>query len=191
MKHRLGLGLCMATAFSSPLLAQDFSEGSTAKSWNLYAEQKAYFKAKVVDPLCILAGDCPQNCGDGKRQLALLRTDDVLVLPLKNSQAAFTGAANELLPFCGKEVEVDGLLIEDEDLSAKNLFMIQKIRTIGAEKWTKANHWVKERKAANPEAKGKGPWFRRDPRVKAAIAENGYLGLGLEPDEAFITEWFE
>jgi hypothetical protein len=192
MKHAIAISLCMTVAFSAPLMAQGFSEGSTAKSWNLYAEQKAFFKAKVVDPLCTLAGDCPQNCGDGRRQLALLRAkDDVLVFPLKNSQAAFTGAANELLPFCGKDVEVDGLMIEDPDLSATNLYMVQKIRLSGDTKWIKANRRTKVWAKANPDAKGKGPWFRRDPRINAEIAKNGYLGLGLEIDKAFIKEWFE
>lgn len=191
MKNTLLLGFCTASLFASPLLAQDYTEGSTAKSWDLYAEEKAFFKAKVVDPLCTLAGDCPENCGDGKRQLALLRSDDnALVLPLKNSQAAFTGAANELQPFCGKDVEVDGLLMEDEDLNAKNLYMIQKIRLVGDEKWTKANRKTKDWAKANPEAKGKGPWFRRDPRIKAEIAREGYLGLGLDADKTFIEEWF-
>jgi len=46
--------------------------------------------------------------------------------------------------------------------------------------------WAKE----NPEAKGKGAWFRRDPRIRAMIADEGYLGLGLEIDEAFIKDWF-
>lgn len=181
-----------ATAlYTSPMLAQDFSQNSTAKSWNLYSEQKAFFKAKVVDPLCTLAGDCPENCGNGKRQLALLRQDDdVMVLPLKNSQAAFTGAANELLPFCGKNVEVDGLLLDDPDISAKNLYMIQKIRVQGDKKWIKANRKTKDWAKANPDAKGKGPWFRRDPRVKAEIAREGYLGLGLEEDKTFIADWF-
>ena len=32
--------------------------------------------ATVVDPLCELTGDCPDNCGDGKRQLALVREVD-------------------------------------------------------------------------------------------------------------------
>jgi hypothetical protein len=192
MKQTFLTGIIIACAFPTPLMAQDFSKGSTAKSWDLYAEQKATFKAKVVDPLCTLAGDCPANCGDGRRQLALLRmSDNVMVLPLKNNQAAFTGGANELQPFCAQDVEVDGLLLEDPDLFAKNLYMIQKIRLIGDTKWTKANRKTKDWAKANPGAKGKGPWFRRDPRVKAAIAENGYLGLGLKTDEAFIKEWFE
>ena len=86
---------------------------------------------------------------------------------------------------------VDGLLLEDEDVGAKNVYLVQKIRTIGDENWTKANRWTKEWAKANPAAKGKGPWFRRDPRVNASIAAKGHLGLGLETDEAFIKEWFE
>lgn len=175
---------------ASPALAQDFSEGSTAREWNLYAEQPAFFEAKVVDLLCELTGDCPTDCGAGKRQLGLLRTaDNVMVLPLKNSQAAFSGAAVDLAPYCGQTVEVDGLLIDDPDLDAKNIYMVQKIRTDGGE-WKKANQFTKVWAKEHPEAKGKGPWFRRDPRVKEEIAKEGYLGLGLEADEAFIKEWF-
>lgn len=171
--------------------AEDFSANSEAKSWNLFAEQPARFEAKVVDILCELSGDCPDNCGEGKRQLGLLRAaDGVLVYPNKNSQAAFTGAALELAPYCHADVEVDGLMIEDPDLGAKNVYLIQKIRNVGDADWVKANTWTKKWAAAHPEAKGKGPWFRRDPRVKAKIEANGYLGLGLETDEKFIDEWF-
>ena len=172
--------------------AEDFSANSEAKSWNLFAEQPARFEAKVVDILCELSGDCPDNCGDGKRQLGLLRAaDGVLVYPNKNSQAAFTGAALELAPYCQADVEVDGLLIEDPELGATNIYLVQKIRAVGESEWVKANTWTKKWAAAHPEAEGKGPWFRRDPRVNAQIAQSGYLGLGLETDEAFIKEWFE
>ncbi len=177
---------------AAPLAAQDFSEGSTAKEWGLYGESPAFFAATVVDPLCELTGDCPDNCGDGRRQLALLRTvDDVMVLPMKNSQPAFTGAANEMLPFCGQAVEVDGLLVTDEELGAQNVYLLQKIRAEGSSDWIKANKWTKEWAARHPEAKGKGPWFRRDPRIKAEIEREGWLGLGLEADAAFLEEWFQ
>jgi hypothetical protein len=61
--------IALITLFASPLAAQDFSDGSQAKTWNLYAEQPARFEAKVVDLLCDLTGDCPDNCGEGTRQL--------------------------------------------------------------------------------------------------------------------------
>ena len=68
---------------------------------------------------------------------------------------------------------------------------MQKIRSQGTEEWTRANRWTKDWAAANPEAKGKGPWFRRDPRVAAEIEREGWLGLGLEVDAAFLEEWFQ
>jgi hypothetical protein len=189
MKRIIALALIAA----SPASAGDFSEGSTARSWNLYAETPALFEAKVVDITCEITGDCPANCGDGKRQIGLLRTvDDVLVFPNKNAQSGFQGATVDLLPFCGKSVEVDGLMIEDEDIKgAQNIYQLQKIREAGSEDWVKANSWSKAWAAKYPEAKGKGPWFRRDPRVNAQLAETGYFGLGLEKDAELIKELFE
>ncbi len=180
------------TALALPAGAQDFSQGSEAKTWNLYAEQPARFEAKVVDILCELTGDCPADCGGGARQMGLLRdVDNVLVYPNKNAQAAFTGAAVELLPFCGRQVEVDGLLIEDPDLKATNIYLVQKIRAVGDAEWTAANRWTEEWAKNHPEAAGKGPWFRRDPRVKAEIAADGYTGIGVEEEQQFIKELFE
>lgn len=181
---------CLALPFAAT--AEDFSANSEAKSWNLFAEKPARFDAKVVDILCELSGDCPDNCGDGNRQLGLLRAaDGVLVYPNKNSQPAFTGAALELAPYCQADVEVDGLMIEDPDLGVTNVYLIQKIRNVGESEWVKASTWTKKWAEAHPEAEGKGPWFRRDPRVNERIATTGYLGLGLEKDAAFIEEWFE
>ncbi|WP_299676511.1 hypothetical protein [uncultured Roseobacter sp.] len=181
---------CLLALIASPLAAQDFSEGSEARSWNLYAEVPARFEAKVVDVLCELSGDCPDNCGDGARQLGLIRTaDDVMVLPMKNSQPAFTGAVAELAPFCGQVIEVDGLMIEDEDLNARNIYLVQRIKA-GEADWIKANTWTKKWAEAHPEAAGKGPWFRRDPRIKEVIASEGYLGLGLEADATYAEENF-
>lgn len=188
MIARIALALLIAT----PAMAQDFSVGSQAKSWNLYAEAPALFEATVVDPLCALTGDCPAGCGAGRRQLALLRSvDQVMVLPTKNGQPVFSGAANDLLPYCGKVVEVDGLMLTDPDIGLKNQFQIQLIREKGAMDWAKANRWTKDWQAANPGLKGKEPWFRQDPRVNADIARDGYFGLGLEVDAAAIKALFE
>lgn len=180
-----------AALVAAPLAAQDFSEGSEARSWNLYAEVPATFEATVVDLICEFTGDCPEDCGAGKRQLGLVRTaDDVLVLPMKNSQPAFTGAAVELQPFCNQTITVDGLLIDDPELGAVNVYLVQTIVPPGGGEKIKANKWTKNWAAEHPEAKGKGPWFRRDPDINAIIAEEGYLGLGLEVDEAYIAENF-
>lgn len=169
-----------------------FSEGSKAKSWNLTGQEKALFSAKVVDVLCELTGDCPAQCGAGKRQLGLIRVaDDALVFPAKNGQPLFTGAATDLLPYCGKTVDVDGLLTGGDEIRAGSakLFQIQRIREAGGE-WTKANKWTKDWAKKNPDAKGKGPWFRRDPRITKEIEKDGYLGLGLAADKAFIKDWY-
>ena len=86
------LTVLFALGAANMAAAEDFSEGSQAAEWGLNGESKARFAATVVDPLCELTGDCPDNCGDGARQLALLRSaDDVMVMQLKNVQPAFTG----------------------------------------------------------------------------------------------------
>ncbi|PTX55597.1 hypothetical protein C8N43_0236 [Litoreibacter ponti] len=186
------LAFAALLAIPAAATAADFSEGSEARSWNLYAESPAKFEATVVDITCEVTGDCAENCGDGTRQLGLLRAaDGVLVFPNKNNQTGFQGAVVDLLPFCGQSVTVDGLLIEDPDIpGATNIYQVQTIAADGAEP-VKARNWTKAWEAANPDAGGKGPWFRRDPRVNAIIADSGHLGLGLEIDEAFKKELFE
>lgn len=191
MRRILMIGL--AALLASPALAEgDFSEGSNAKSWGLLGEEKARFSAKVVDILCEITGDCPADCGGGDRQLGLLRaSDDVLVFPMKNGQPLFNGAVADLHPYCGKDVDVDGLLVGDEERAPTKFFMVQFIRDAGAEEWSKADRWTKVWNENHPEvAEQKGQWFRKDPRVQAEIEEHGYLGLGKEADKAFIEEWF-
>ena len=194
MKHLTALAAAAIIAAAAPLSAADFSEGSEAKEWGLSGEEKARFSGKVVDVLCELSGDCAENCGDGRRQLGILRdADGALVFALKNRQAAFTGAATDLYPFCGKAVEVDGVTIQDEETpGAPKYYMVQLIREQGAEKWIKTSRWTKDWNKAHPDLKKvKGPWFRKDPRVKAHIEADGYLGLGAEADSAFIEYYFE
>ncbi len=170
--------------------AQDFSANSQAKTWNLYAEVPAAFEAQVVDLLCEFTGDCPEDCGAGKRQLGLKRTaDDVLVLAMKNAQPAFSGAAVDLAPYCNQTVMVDGLMITDSDFPVDNIYLVQTVTVPGSEPM-RANQFTQKWAEAHPDAAGDGPWFRRDPRIKGIIAEEGYLGLGLEEDEKYAEENF-
>lgn len=174
-----------------PAAAQDFSEGSEASSWNLSAEKPAKFEARVVDILCELSGDCPENCGAGARQLGLVRAaDDVLVFPNKNGQPAFTGAAVELLPFCGTDVVVDGLLIDDPVLGARNIYLVQTITPAAGGETVKADRWTRVWADENPDAGGKGPWFRRDPRIIGQIEEEGWFGLGAQADQTAFDELY-
>ena len=169
-----------------------FAKGSIAKNWNLLGQENAVFTGKVVDILCELSGDCPADCGGGARQLGILRdADSALVLVSKNGQAAFNGAVPDLLPYCGKQVEVDGLLTGLPDYTAAKVYQIQFIREVGAEKFEKTNKWTKDWNAKHPdEAKIKEPWFRKDPRINSRIEANGHLGLGREADEAYAKENF-
>ncbi|MEM8570654.1 MAG: hypothetical protein AAGG56_07055 [Pseudomonadota bacterium] len=186
MKHIVAALVLCAT----PLVAQDFSEGSEANEWGLFGEAPARFEAEVTDLLCAVTGDCPEDCGGGARQLGLIRTaDDILIYPMKNGEPVFAGAAVELQPYCGQTVEVDGLLINDEEIGAHNVYMVQRILPEGSSEWVVANRWGKVWAENHPEAAG-GPWFRNDPRINSRLAETGYLGLGLDVDEAFVAEWY-
>lgn len=181
------------TAGSAPsATAQDFSEGSQATSWNLYAETPARFEARVVDILCELSGDCPQDCGGGGRQIGLLRAaDGVLVFPNKNAEPIFTGAAADLAPYCGQDIVADGLMIDDPELGAHAIYLLQSITPAGDDAGVKANNWSKLWAEAHPDATGSGPWFRRDPAVLAEIEEEGWFGLGPERDAEILKELYE
>ena len=74
----------------------EFAEGSQVDGWkNLQGRENALFKAKVVDIVCELSGDCPADCGAGARQLGLLReADGRLLLAAKNAQATNTSQIN-------------------------------------------------------------------------------------------------
>lgn len=184
----LAIGLT-ALLLAHAAAAKDYSEGSKAKKWRLTGEEKAVFSGKVVDILCELSGDCPQNCGGGLRQLGIVRADDnKLIAVLKNSQASFNGAAEDLLPYCNQAVDVDGLLVGDETRGMSKIYMVQLIRVSGEEEWNRTRLWTKAWAARNAEAKGKGPWFRRDPRVKKQLEADGYFGLGAEADQKYIEE---
>lgn len=180
----------MAVAFSATTaLAEDFTKGSKAKDFGLNEAVQSTFSAKVVDLLCEVAGDCTDNCGAGNRQLGLVRdADNKLIAVLKNGQFSFNGAVEDLLPYCNQKVEVDGIMVGDPEEHNTQFYMVQFIKAEGAAEFNKANKWTKAWAARNPDAKGKGPWFRRDPRVIKQIEANGYFGLGKDADIAYAKE---
>ena len=155
-----------------------------AKSWGITGEQEVIFTGTVVDITCELTGDCPENCGGGKRQLGLKTADQGIILVAKNL-TFYTGAAEELYGFCGQEVEVDGLFTENRNV---RFFQVQKMRTAGG-KWEKSTRflkaWAEENDSSTRKAK---KWYKRDPRVKEIIAQDGYLGLGLEKDQEYFNK---
>jgi len=172
--------LVLVAALAAPSLAQ------AAESWGLINEEKARFQAKVVDVLCELTGDCPDNCGRGTRQLGLLTDEGRLVLALKN-QVPFAGAAEELVGFCGQRVEADGLFSTNR---GHRVFALQFVRAAPDGEWRRANHFLSrwaEHNRVDPKSKEAKQWFRNDPRVKERIAVEGRLGLGPAADQEYLN----
>lgn len=181
--------LLAATFAASTALAEDFTKGSKAKDFGLNEAIQSTFSAKVVDLLCEVAGDCANNCGDGNRQLGLVRdADNKLIAVLKNGQFSFNGAVEDLLLYCNQKVEVDGIMVGDPEEHNTQFYMVQFIKAEGAAEFNKADKWTKAWAERNPDAKGKGPWFRRDPRVIKQVEATGYFGLGKEADIAYAKE---
>ena len=189
---RMMIFAALAALMSMPAMAEgEFSEGSTAKGWkNLQGREAAIFKAKVVDVLCELSGDCADKCGAGKRQMGLLReADGKLILASKNSQSSFNGATVDLAAYCGQTVTVDGFLVGNPEVAPTKFYMVQKIQREGSDKWAPTKRWTRAWQRANKDlAKKKGPWFRHDPAVAAEIERTGWLGIGAEADKKFIEE---
>ena len=180
---------CLLTASTSAMQAQDVSKGSNANELGLTGEAKAMFSGKVVDILCELSGDCPPNCGGGNRNMGIVRAaDNKLIVVAKNAQFEFNGPVDDLLPYCNKTVDVDGLLLSDDPGFDAKVFMAQFIRLSGEKEWKKADLWTEAWEKRNPKVTGEGPWFRRDPRVIKQIDKSGYFGLGHEVDEQWRKE---
>ena len=188
MTRLIGALLLAATPMvATPSAAADFSEGSQAKNWPLKGREKAKFTAKVTDAVCALTGDCPADCGGGKRQMVLIReADNKMLLTSKNLQFQFQGPNYDLAPHCGKVVEVDGLMVGDDPTLKSKMYQVQLING------EKANGFTQPWKARNPEvADKKGPWFRHDPAINARLDNTGFLGLGLDAEKDFIAEELE
>lgn len=161
-----------------------------AKSWNLPNEELASFVATPVDIACELSGDCPPNCGEGSRQIGLLDMDGKLVPVLKNLNI-FAGAALDLYPMCGRQIEVDGLFTWTDAAPTLKVYLIQRWREVGAEKWQRANAftpWWGEQQGVDHTAKENRPWFRHDPTIKRIIEKDGFLGLGEAADQKYLEE---
>ncbi len=151
------------------------SPGDAAEPWGIPHERPAILKGRVVDALCHLKGRCAPDCGAGKRQLGMLLADGRFRLVAK-SNIDFAGSIPDLIGFCGKEIEADGLLIESPAIT---LFFVQGIRTDAAGPFIPAERF----KAAWETQHGKAEeWWRADPQANRIIAEDGPLGIkGLLP----------
>ena len=152
-----------------------------AEEWGIKHEKTTRFEAKVVDILCELTGDCPANCGDGKRQLGLLRHDGRLILAVKNFDI-FAGTVNDLAPYCNKNITADGLFIDNPKLP---MFVLQFKRLAPDGKWNRANWYIRDWAKANNVKRTSDTaqaWYNNDKRVKQTIKRDGVYGIpGLKP----------
>ena len=164
MRHLLLIILALVLAHAQPALA--------AKELGIDGEQPSQFEARAVDVLCELTGDCPQDCGGGTRQMGLLTDDGVLILVAKSS-TLFAGGVLDLVAWCNRRVEVDGLLIDAE---VTRFYMVQRLREPGTEKWTRARAFSHSWARANKQ-KNANRWFRKDPAIRALIEEFGPVGI--------------
>ena len=146
-----------------------------ADEYGIANEKAVQMEVTVVDIACTLTGNCPANCGGGKRQLGLVTADGKLRLPVKG-QTLFANAIPDLLPYCGKKVQVDGLLIENPVMT---IVHVQALRENTDQKWKQTEEFEAQWTATNGKAE---EWQRADPLVKEVIAANGVFGIkGLEP----------
>ncbi len=162
-------------SFAAALVVSSAAYG--AEEWGIDGEKKARFEAKVVDIACELSGNCPENCGAGKRQLGLLKDDGELILAIKNFDI-FAGASADLLAFCGKRIVADGLMIKTAHMP---VFALQFKRLAPDGKWGRANGFSKNWAKSNPGKKA-NEWFRHDVAVINELNVGGVFGIpGLKP----------
>lgn len=152
------------------LLASGARVAMAADEFGIANEKVVQFDATVVDIACTLTGNCPAKCGDGKRQLGLMTSDGKLRMPVKG-QTLFANAIPDLLPYCGKTVQVDGLLIENP---AMTIVHVQNLRENADQKWKPAEAFEAQWTAKYGKAE---EWQRADPFVKDVIAADGVYGI--------------
>ncbi|MGL4323317.1 MAG: hypothetical protein ACRCTD_04690 [Beijerinckiaceae bacterium] len=128
----------------------------------------------IVDVLCTLGGSCPAQCGGGKRLLGVVAADGKL-RPLIKGVGDFGGTTRDLVGMCGKPVFLDGVLIENPQMS---IYQVQAWREREDQPWIRSTRFEDEWKAKN----GDKEWWRDDGGVKAIIEADGPLGIkGLMP----------
>lgn len=150
---------------------------SAAEKLGILEEQVLTTKARVVDLACELTKSCPPDCGGGKRQLGLITPDGKLLVAAK-SYAIFMGATADLLPFCGKEIWVDGLTTSQFNTT---VYMVQRLKAKETDEWQDADktlrNWAAAHHVAPDSKEASEEWFRHDETVDKAVATRGKLGV--------------
>lgn len=151
-------------------------------AWPVTKAEESALSGTVVDVLCELNGNCAENCGEGKRQLAIKTESQGTVLVSKNL-TNYSGAADELWPFCGELVEVNGLFTDHKGV---RFFQAQNIREPGGQ-WKQTTNYLQAWSNRSGQSQSLAEdWQYHDPRVKAIIERDGRLGLGIDADSDYF-----
>ncbi len=167
MRRAIAASFLAFYALSTPALA--------AEAWGIPGEKATVLKGRVVDAVCHLTGQCLPDCGGGRRQLGIAVAGGPFRLVAKG-QVDFAAAVPDLIGYCGREIEADGLLIEAPEIT---LFFVQGIRTDSSQPFTPTDRFKTDWEARNGKAE---EWWRADPEANRIIAEDGPFGIkGLMP----------
>lgn len=175
----------VATLLSAgALLAGCATPVGEIESWPVTGAEKTQFSGVVVDVQCELSGNCTDQCGEGRRQLAIKTSDNAMgtVLVAKNL-SNYSGAADELWQFCEQQIDVNGLFTEHNGI---RFFQVQNVRPPGGQ-WQRAtqylNAWV-DRSGKSPQQAQN--WHEHDERIKEILMRDGRLGLGQQADQDYF-----
>jgi len=164
----------LASVFAGFLLIAGSSQA--AEKLGVPNEEEVTTKGKVVDVSCELTRDCPAQCGAGRHQLGIKTAEGKLLLAAKSSDN-FMGSVRDLLPYCGKEIWVDGVTTNN---FGTKLLMVQRYKTSEKAEWrTSSQSIIEWAKAHNvkPDSDQAESWMRNDAKVKAAVAKKGRVGV--------------
>jgi len=171
---------CAAVLFTLLLAASCATPVGEIASWPVTNAERSELTGEVVSVLCELGGNCDDSCGGGTQQLAIKTAELGTVLVAKNLNN-YSGAQDELSPFCGQTINVNGLFTEHQGI---RFFQVQNLRAPGGD-WQRATRYLE----AWGERSGKAPsntWYKQDERVKEILERDGRLGLGPEADKDFF-----
>jgi len=176
------MGLLLGLLGSISFLSSCATPVGEVAAWPVTNAEQSAVTGTVVDVLCELSGNCADNCGEGKRQLAIKTEINGTVLVSKNL-TNYSGAADDLWPFCGEMVEVNGLFTDHKDV---RFFQAQNIRKPGGQ-WQQTTGYLQawSNRSGQPTSLAKD-WQYHDARVKAIIERDGRLGLGPEADNEYF-----
>jgi len=161
----------------SALLTACATPVGEVERWGISGVEVAELSGEVVDVLCELSGNCTDQCGAGTRQLGF-KTQQGTVLISKDINR-YTGAAEELWPFCEQQLVVNGQFTETGNT---RIFQVQNVRLPDGP-WMSTSRFIEKWAQENNETVSAARrWYLKDTRVKTILDKDGLYGLGPDAD---------